>query len=90
MKLSEFKQIIKEEISKVLGEGTPEQQKIEKIVNQYINLRKAIDDPNYPDTAHTHAAMKKVENILQQMSRKENYRISLLKILPTQYQDFLK
>ena len=90
MKKSELQQIIKEEIQKVLGEGTPEQQKIEKIVNQYINLRKAIDDPNYPDIAHTYNAMKKVENILQQMSRKENYRISLLKILPTQYQDFLK
>ena len=90
MKKSELKQIIKEEISKVLNEGTPEQEKIKKVVDQYVNLRKAIDDPNYPDTPHTYAAMKKVENILQQMSRKENYRISLLKILPLQYQDFLK
>ena len=70
--------------------GTPEQEKIKKIVDQYINLRKAIDDPNYPDIAHTYAAMKKVENILQQMSRKENYRLSLIKILPIKYQDFLK
>ena len=90
MKKSELKQIIKEEIHKVLNEGTPEQEKIKKVVDQYINLRKAIDSPNYPDTPHTYAAMKKVENILQQMSRKENYRISLLKILPQQYQDFLK
>ena len=70
--------------------GTPEQEKIKKVVDQYVNLRKAIDDPNYPDTPHTYSAMKKVENILNQMSRKENYRIFLLKILPTQYQDFLK
>lgn len=70
--------------------GTPEQEKIKKITDQYINLRKAIDDPNYPDTAHTYAVMKKVENILQQMSRKENYRLSLIKILPIKYQDFLK
>jgi hypothetical protein len=90
MKKSELKQIIREEISNIINEGTPEQEKIKKIVDQYINLRKAIDDPNYPDTPHTKAAMLKVENILKQMSRKENYRISLLKILPIQYQDFLK
>jgi Tfp pilus assembly protein PilF len=70
--------------------GTPEQEKIQKAVTQYVNLRKAIDDPNYPDTPHTFANMKKVENILQQMSRKESYRLSLLKMLPTEYQDFLK
>jgi hypothetical protein len=70
--------------------GTPEQEKIQKIITQYVNLRKAIDMPNYPDTPHTFAAMKKVENILQQMSRKESYRLSLLKMLPTEYQDFLK
>jgi hypothetical protein len=69
--------------------GTPEQEKIKKVVTQYVNLRKAIDDPNYPDTAHTKAAMLKVENILKQMSKKESYRLSLLKFLPTEYQDFL-
>ena len=88
MKKSELQQIIREEVSKVINEGTPEQEKLKKIVDQYINLRKAIDSPNYPSTAHTYAAMKKVENILQQMSRKESYRISLFKILPQQYQDF--
>ena len=88
MKKSELRHIIKEEIGKVVG--TPEQQKIQKVITQYVNLRKAIDSPNYPDTAHTYAAMKKVENILQQMSRKQNYRLSLLKMLPTEYQDFLK
>ena len=90
MKKSELKQLIKEELDKELNKGTPEQQKIKKVVDQYVNLRKAIDDPNYPDTPHTYAAMKKVEDILKQMSKKENYRISLLKILPTQYQNFLK
>ena len=30
--------------------GTPEQQKIQKVVSQYINLRKALDNPNYPDS----------------------------------------
>ena len=88
MKKSELQQIIREEIGKVVG--TPEQQKIQKVITQYVNLRKAIDSPNYPDTAHTYAAMKKVENILQQMSRKQSYRLSLLKMLPTEYQDFLK
>jgi hypothetical protein len=76
--------------SKLNEVGTPEQQKIQKVVSQYVNLRKAIDNPNYPDTAHTYAAMKKIENVLQQMSRKESYRLSLLKMLPTEYQDFLK
>ena len=95
MKKLELKQIIREEISKTLNEGTPEQEKIKKVVDQYVSLRKAIDSPNYPDTPHTKAAMLKaamlkVENILKQMSRQENYRISLLKILPLQYQDFLK
>jgi hypothetical protein len=89
MKKSELQQIIKEEISKVLSEGTPEQEKIKKIADQYINLRKAIDNSNYPDDAHTYSAMKKVENVLKQMARKENFRISLTKIIPTQYQDFL-
>ena len=70
--------------------GTPEQEKVQKVVTQYVNLRKAIDSPNYPDTPHTFATMKKIENILQQMSRKESYRLSLLRILPTEYQDFLK
>jgi len=90
MKKSELQQLIREELNNVLKEGTPEQEKIKKVVDQYINLRKAIDHPNYPSTAHTYAAMKKVENILQQMSRKESHRISLFKILPQQYQDFLK
>jgi hypothetical protein len=81
------KYLIENRINKV---GTPEQEKIQKVVTQYVNLRKAIDDLNYPDTPHTFAAMKKIENILQQMSRKESYRLSLLKMLPTEYQDFLK
>jgi hypothetical protein len=89
MKKFELRQLIKEEIS-LNSVGTPEQQKIQKVVTQYVNLRKAIDDLNYPSTAYTFAAMKKVENILQQMSRKESYRLSLLKMLPTEYQDFLK
>ena len=82
--------ITESQLNEEESKGTPEQQKIKKVVDQYVNLRKAIDSPNYPDTPHTYAAMKKVENILQQMSKKENYRISLLKILPVQYQDFLK
>lgn len=90
MKKSELKQIIKEEIQNIVREGTPEQEKIQKVISNYINLRKAMDDPNYPSTPHTYAAMKKIENVLQQMSKKENYRISLTKMLPTQYQDFLK
>jgi hypothetical protein len=83
------------DLKKYLVEGklnennTPEQIKIKKIVDQYVNLRKAIDDPNYPSTPHTTAAMLKVEDILKQMSRKESYRLSLLKILPIEYQDFL-
>jgi hypothetical protein len=81
------KYLIENRINEV---GTPEQEKIQKVITQYVNLRKAIDNPNYPDTPHTFAAMKKVENILQQMSKKENYRLSLLKMLPTEYQDFLK
>jgi hypothetical protein len=82
---------LKSEFTNRINEiGTPEQEKIKKVVDHYVNLRKAIDSPNYPDTPHTYATMKKVENILQQMSRKENYRIYLLKILPLQYQDFLK
>jgi len=76
--------------SKLDEVGTPEQEKIQKVVTQYVNLRKAIDDPNYPDTPATTAAMLKVENILKQMSKKENYRLSLLRMLPTEYQDFLK
>jgi len=81
------KYLIENRINEV---GTPEQEKIQKVVTQYVNLRKAIDSPNYPDTPHTFATMKKIENILQQMSRKESYRLSLLRILPAEYQDFLK
>jgi hypothetical protein len=76
--------------SKLDEMGTPEQEKIQKTVTQYVNLRKAIDDPNYPDTPATAAAMLKIENVLKQMSKKESYRLSLLRMLPTEYQDFLK
>ena len=38
--------------------GTPEQQKIQKVVSQYVNLRKAINNPNYPDTAHTYTTYR--------------------------------
>lgn len=83
------------DLKKYLTEGmlrendTPEQIKIKKLVDQYVNLRKAIDDPNYPDTPHTISAMLKVENILKQIANKQSYRLYLLKILPTEYQDFL-
>jgi hypothetical protein len=89
MNKHELRQIIREEIS-LNDVDTPEQIKIKKIATQYVNLRKAIDDPNYPDTPHTKAVMLKIENILKQMNRKEDYRLYLLKILPTKYQDFLK
>jgi len=69
--------------------GTPEQEKIQKVITQYVNLRKAIDNPNYPDTPHTYSAMKKVENILKQMDKQSNFHFSLIKMLPTEYQDFL-
>jgi hypothetical protein len=80
----------KETVDEIINEGTPEQEKIKKVVNNYINLRKAIDDPNYPSTAHTTSAMIKIENILKQMSNRADFKPYLLKILPTQYQDFLK
>ena len=72
-----------------INEGTPEQEKIKKVVSNYINLRKAIDSPNYPDTPQTYSAMKKIENILQQMNRKADMHYSLMKILPSEYHDIL-
>ena len=73
-----------------INEGTPEQEKIKKVVSNYVNLRKAIDSPNYPSTPHTYSAMKKIENILQQMNRKADMHYSLMKILPSEYHDILK
>ena len=36
---------------------TPELEKVKRITDNYIALKKAIDNPNYPSTAHTQAAL---------------------------------
>lgn len=55
---------------------------INKLANNYKALKKAIADPNYPDTAHTKAALIKVEDKIKQMSKKEEFRQEFEKLIP--------
>ena len=38
---------------------TPELEKVKRITDNYIALKKAIDNPNFPSTAHTQAVLLK-------------------------------
>jgi hypothetical protein len=55
---------------------------INKLANNYKSLKKAIDSPNYPDTAHTKAALIKVEDKIKQMAKKEEFKQEFKKLIP--------
>ena len=55
---------------------------VKKLVNNYKALKKAIADPNYPDTAHTKAALIKVEDKIKQMAKKEEFKKEFEKLIP--------
>jgi len=69
---------------------TPEQEKAKKYVDAYVNLKKAIDDPNYPSTPHTLAALSKVEDKIKQMNRNYVYNLTFKKLMPSKYSNILK
>jgi hypothetical protein len=52
-----------------------------QIVNDYINLKKAIDDPNYRDTTHTQAALMKVKKKLKEMLKSNSMSREILSML---------
>ena len=58
------------------------QEVINKLANNYIALKKAIASPNYPDTAHTKAALLKVEDKIKQMAKKEEFKQEFEKLIP--------
>ena len=55
---------------------------IEKLVKNYKSLKKAINSPNYPDTAHTKAALIKIEDKIKQMAKKEDFKQEFEKLIP--------
>lgn len=55
---------------------------VKKLVNNYKALKKAIADPNYPDTAHTKAALIKVEDRIKQMAKKEEFKNEFERLIP--------
>ena len=65
---------------------TPEREKANKISNDYLALKKAIEDPNYPSTAHTQAALIKVENLIKQMGRNYVFQLAFEKFIPEDFE----
>lgn len=55
---------------------------INKLANNYKALKKAIADPNYASTAHTQAALAKVEDKIKQMAQKEEFKQEFKKLIP--------
>lgn len=53
----------------------------QKIVNDYIALKKAIDDPNYRDTAHTQSELVKVKKKLKDMLKSNSLSREILSML---------
>jgi len=80
MKKSELKNLIKEEINKTL---------VSQISKDYMNLLKAHNDPNYPSTPHTNAAISKLEDKIKQMSQKEEYKQEFMKLIPKNLEKLL-
>lgn len=60
---------------------TPEFEKVKKIADNYLALKKAIGDANYPSTAHTQAALLRVEARIKQMCRNHVFKLAFEKVL---------
>jgi Tfp pilus assembly protein PilF len=69
---------------------TKEQEIAKRYVDNYINLKKAIDDPNYPSTAHTLAILIKVENKIKQLNKNHIFHLVFNKLMPNEYNNILK
>lgn len=69
--------------------GTPEYNKAKKITDDYIALKKAIADPNYPSSAHTHAALMRVEALIKQMGRNYIYKLAFEKLIPIHFKTIM-
>ena len=68
---------------------TPELEKVKRITDNYIALKKAIDNPNYPSTAHTQAALLKVEDKIRQMGRNHVYKLAFEKLIPNEFNQII-
>jgi hypothetical protein len=62
---------------------------IKTLADNYVNLKKAIANPNYPSTAHTNAALYKIEDKIKQMSQKEEYKQEFMKLIPKNLEKIL-
>ena len=69
---------------------TREQEIAKKYVDNYVALKKAIDDPNYPSTPHTLAILIKVENKIKELNRNYIFHLIFKKLLPDEYNNILQ
>ena len=68
---------------------TSEREKANQISNNYLALKNAIKDPNYPSTAHTQAALIKVEDLIKQMGRNEVFKLAFEKFIPEDFEKLM-
>ena len=68
---------------------TPELNKVKTIADNYLALKHAINDPNYPSTAHTKAALIKVEDKIRQMGRKHVLKLAFEKLIPNEFKSIM-
>jgi hypothetical protein len=78
---SQLREIIRDEVN--VSNAT-------KLANDYISLVKAYNNPNYKSTAHTLAAMKKVEEKIRQMAKNDKYAEEFKKLIPDQFMKIVK
>jgi hypothetical protein len=69
-------------MQKLAGLITENTEVINKLVNTYTSLKNAISNPNYPDTAHTRAALIKLEDKINQIAQNKEFKQELEKLIP--------
>ena len=68
---------------------TTEREKANQISNNYLALKHAILDPNYPSTTHTQAALIKVEDLIKQMGRKHIFKLAFEEFIPEDFEKLM-
>jgi hypothetical protein len=68
---------------------TPEFEKVKRISDNYIALKRAINDPNYPSTTHTQAALMNVEDKIRQMGRNHVFKLAFEKLIPINFKQIM-
>lgn len=84
---------LKEVISKIIKEELKENPSVDVVKNlsqNYVALKRAMDDPSYPSTAHTKAALIKIENKIKQMCQNEKIKQMFMNTIPRALVNILK